>query len=308
MITYGHEKFIEEAINGVLMQECDFEIELILANDCSPDQTDEVINEIIKNHPKGNLIQYFKHKTNLGMMPNFIWALQQCKGEFVALCEGDDYWTDSKKLQKQIDFLKFNLDYVLCFHKAEVIKIVKNKKKEKRIFYNAYDKIDYTAIDVLNSWMIPTASMVFRNVITQYPAFLKEAAYGDIGLQVYLCEYGKIRFIDEIMSVYRINDGSITISTISDFNHFNRLIKQFKLMNLFFGAKYQKAIDRKIFLLNIEKTNSYKNKSIILQSYCLLKTLISNPLLVYKFNKNVVNSFKALGISLLTLLNIKKSE
>ena len=101
MITYGHEKFIREAIEGVLMQECDFEVELILANDCSPDQTDSVIQDIIKNHPKGCWIKYIRQENNIGMMPNFIFALKQCKGKYIALCEGDDYWTDPLKLQKQ---------------------------------------------------------------------------------------------------------------------------------------------------------------------------------------------------------------
>ena len=74
MITYGQEKYIREAIEGVLMQECDFEVELILSNDCSPDRTDEIIQDIIKNHPKGCWIKYFKHESNIGMMPNFIFV------------------------------------------------------------------------------------------------------------------------------------------------------------------------------------------------------------------------------------------
>ena len=94
MITYGHEKFIEKAINGVLMQECNFEIELILANDCSPDSTNEKVKHCIDSHPRGHWIKNTMHPKNLGMMPNFIWALQECNGKYIALCEGDDYWTD----------------------------------------------------------------------------------------------------------------------------------------------------------------------------------------------------------------------
>ena len=77
MITYGHENYIRQAIEGVLMQECDFDIELILANDCSPDQTHEVIQDILNTHPKANIINYFKHDKNIGMMPNFLFALQK---------------------------------------------------------------------------------------------------------------------------------------------------------------------------------------------------------------------------------------
>jgi glycosyltransferase involved in cell wall biosynthesis len=106
MITYKHEQFIAKAIEGVLMQKCDFEVELIIADDCSPDKTEEKVFQIIKNHPKNSWIKYTKHKTNKGMISNFNWALNQCKGKYIAMCEGDDYWTDPLKLQKQVDFLE----------------------------------------------------------------------------------------------------------------------------------------------------------------------------------------------------------
>ncbi len=308
MITYGHEKFIEEAINGVLMQECNFEIELIVANDCSQDNTNKIVKNIIETHPRGHWIKYVNHKENIGMMPNFIWALQQCKGEFIALCEGDDYWTDPLKLQTQVDFLEANEEYVLCFHEAEVIKNVKNKKQEKRKFYSAYNKIDYTANDVLTTWLIPTASMVFKNVIKEFPEFFKSAIHGDVALQVYLCEYGKMRLLNEVMCVYRINDGSITIKSINSIKKNNKLINQFTLMNSFFHGKYETEFNNKIFLLKLENANYYKNKSIFKQSYLFLKTISLNPLLAYQFNKKVMGSFRSIGVTLLTILNIKKSS
>ncbi|HAT80174.1 MAG TPA: hypothetical protein DCS17_01820, partial [Flavobacterium sp.] len=119
MITYLHENFIEQAINGVLMQKGNFEIELIIANDNSPDETNIIVQNCIVNHPNGSWIKYTHHKTNLGMMPNFVWALQQCKGKYIAICEGDDFWTDSFKLQKQIDVLVNYPNLAGCFHNSE---------------------------------------------------------------------------------------------------------------------------------------------------------------------------------------------
>ena len=107
MITYGHENFIEQAIKGVLIQECNFDFELIIANDCSPDNTDIIIKDIIANDPRAGKIKYVRHNNNIGMMPNFIYALQSAKGKYIALCEGDDYWTLPSKLQKQVDFELF---------------------------------------------------------------------------------------------------------------------------------------------------------------------------------------------------------
>lgn len=122
MITYGHEKYIRQAIEGVLMQQGDFDLELVIANDCSPDNTDAVVQDVLSHHSNAHWIRYVRHEKNIGMMPNFIFALQQAKGKYIALCEGDDYWTDPCKLQKQVDFLEANPDYSICWTKYKVLK------------------------------------------------------------------------------------------------------------------------------------------------------------------------------------------
>ncbi len=205
MITYGHEKFIREAIEGVLMQECDFEVELILANDCSPDQTDKVIQEIIKNHPKGSWIKYFKHKSNIGMMPNFLFALRKCQGTYIALCEGDDYWKDPLKLQKQVGFLEVNPDYVLCFHPIQIL------KTDGSIVDDFITNVpeNYEAIETLARLgnYIHTPSVVFRNIISEFPFEFEHTPIGDYFLYMILAEHGKLKFLEEKMAVYRFGVG-----------------------------------------------------------------------------------------------------
>ena len=164
MITYVHEKYIHQAIEGVLIQECNFEIELIIANDSSPDKTDKVIEEILKSHPKASKIKYFKQKKNIGMMPNFIFALKQCSGKYVALCEGDDFWTDSLKLQKQVDFLENNLDYVVSYHDCSVVD--QNNSLKVPSFLGNY-KNDYNEKDLKIGAWLPTLTRCFRNVIKE---------------------------------------------------------------------------------------------------------------------------------------------
>ena len=105
MITYGHENYIRQAIEGILMQDCNFEIELIISNDCSPDKTDVIIQGILKDHPRRSWIKYFNQNKNLGIMPNLFFALKQCSGKYVAMCEGDDFWITKDKLQKQVNIL-----------------------------------------------------------------------------------------------------------------------------------------------------------------------------------------------------------
>lgn len=220
MITYSHEKYIREAIEGVLMQECDFVVELIIANDCSPDQTDTVIQNILENHPRASLIKYIKHEKNIGMMPNFIFALQQCKGEYIALCEGDDYWTDPLKLQKQIDFLEMNPDYVLSCHDTKVInaggELIKNSKLPIEW------QRDFTEYELLRGACIMPLTMCFRNVIG-FPEEFYNVKNGDTFLISLLGAYGKAKFEREIMSsAYREHLGGVW-SMIPDFN---RLLAQ----------------------------------------------------------------------------------
>ena len=138
MITYKHESYIAEAIEGVLKQECDFELELIIADDCSPDSTEQIVKEIINNHPNGHWIRYTKHQTNLGMINNFIWSVKQSNGKYLALCEGDDYWTDPLKLQKQAIAQKDSLLIVSLFavyitSTSRFFPIENNKTKMERI-------------------------------------------------------------------------------------------------------------------------------------------------------------------------------
>ena len=115
MITYNHENFIREAIDGVLMQKTDFPIELIIGEDCSTDGTRKIVMEYARKYP--DIIRPLLPDSNLGMMKNFIETMQAATGKYIALCEGDDYWTDPYKLQKQVDFLEANEEYSLCCHR-----------------------------------------------------------------------------------------------------------------------------------------------------------------------------------------------
>lgn len=209
MITYGHEKFIADAINGVLVQECDFEIELIIANDCSPDNTDLVIQNILKNHPRASWIKYFRHKKNLGAQPNGLFAVKKCQGEYIALCEGDDYWNDPLKLQKQVNFLEENPDYVMGYHDIYVVD-EKGTHVRDSIYYN-FNKIDYTKEQLINSPFLMPMTMCFRNVITEFPKEFLKVINGDVFLISMLGQYGKSKYQEDIIPAsYRIHSGGVS--------------------------------------------------------------------------------------------------
>lgn len=207
MITYGHENYIEEAINSVLKQECDFDVELIIVNDYSPDNTERIILEILKNHPNSSWIKYIKHKKNLGMMPNFIFALNQCKGKYIAICEGDDYWTDPLKLQKQVDFLNKNHDYVICGTRIKVnIKGTFSDDKTRHT-----ENMVYCLEDVLYKNPFSTCSVVFRNDIPDYEYFDKFYT-GDWPLYCYLMKKGKGCVLNFVTAVYNFHGHGVASS------------------------------------------------------------------------------------------------
>ncbi|PDS24630.1 glycosyltransferase family 2 protein [Flavobacterium branchiophilum] len=211
MITYGQEAFIAQAINSVLMQKCNFDFELIISNDCSPDNTDAIINEIIATHPHGHKIQYHHHQNNIGAIPNFIFSIEAAKGQYVAICEGDDYWTDPLKLQRQVDFLDQNPDYALCFHQGT--SYYQNSKKTEDFISNKNvlnDKV--TPIEIIKTGgnLCPTDAIVYRNYFEKFPKFFYETQSGDRALALLLMLKGKFKFINENMSVYRIHDGGIS--------------------------------------------------------------------------------------------------
>lgn len=184
MITYKHEAYIAQAIEGVLMQETNFEYDLIIADDCSPDKTEEIVKNIIATHLKGHIIKYFRHEKNIGMQANGVFAVQQCKGKYIALCEGDDYWIDPLKLQKQVDFLEENEDYSVCGTYCDVLR---DQIYEKRQFDK---KITFSFFDVIVKNPIPTLTVCFRgNVIKNLESFLNYTI-GDIPLLLALTENG----------------------------------------------------------------------------------------------------------------------
>lgn len=216
MITYGHENYIEQAISGVLMQQCDFDFELVLVNDASPDASDSIIRQIIETHSLGNRIKYIRHSENRGVIPNFIFALQQCTQNYVAICDGDDYWNDPLKLQKQFDFLEKNKNVILVHN--DVFTLTNGVIEENNSFKSwnlKTDDLDYRFC--IFSPLAFTCTSFFRNVIKPTDISKKIMA-GDWMLWVLLSLEGDTQFINEKNAVYRVGSGvSVNANWHNDF-------------------------------------------------------------------------------------------
>lgn len=206
MITYGHEKYIRKAIESILDQDCSFIVEIIVSNDASPDLSDDIINALIKENSSGHVIRYFRHDTNLGMMQNFLFALGQCRGKYIALLEGDDYWTDNQKLQKQVDALESNPDISMCFHKTYDL-LQSGKVVAPMSTFHAEQVQIFKLEDIAQGNFIHTPSVVFRSKFLPFPEKLSSAPIGDYLLWLHLASNGNILYLPDCMAHYREGVG-----------------------------------------------------------------------------------------------------
>lgn len=204
MITYNHEPYVRQAIESILQQKTTFKIELVIGEDCSTDSTRFICEEYALSHP--DVIKLLPSEKNLGITPNLIRTLLACSGDFIALCEGDDYWTDPLKLQKQVDFLEANPDYVACYHQVMVVDADGNKvQSSKNSFLH---NCDLTQEELIMGRVMSTLSLCYRNVITEFPEEFYKSPTGDNFLCSLLGNYGKAKFLKDIKpSAYRMHAG-----------------------------------------------------------------------------------------------------
>jgi len=240
MITYNHENYVRQAIESVLSQQADFAIELVISDDGSTDETGQVCRDFEKKNLQ--IVRYIKNDSNIGMMPNFIKALQLCKGKYIALCEGDDYWINDYKLKKCVQALDEHPEYTLCCH--ENYKLISGKISIDNIL-----KISapgrYTLEDYLLQPFFHTSSMVFRRVdlIPHIPDWYKNVFAGDNFLVAILGSQGDIYYLNECMSVYRVHAASIS-NKYGILNMKENYLKHMNLFNQMNNFKYDDIIKK----------------------------------------------------------------
>uniref|UniRef100_A0A832DJV2 Glycosyltransferase n=1 Tax=Ignavibacterium album TaxID=591197 RepID=A0A832DJV2_9BACT len=216
MITYNHEKYIAKAIDSVIMQKTKFDYEIVIGEDCSTDKTREIVLEYKAKYP--DKIKLLLQEKNVGMMQNFIDTLKACSGKYIALLEGDDYWIDPYKLQKQVDFLEANEEYGLVHSDCDFY------YQEKKIWlYKANKNLvnhlkEYTRQELFNyiidaDYKIRTATVLFRKSLLSH----SERDYvvfemGDTPLWLIFSQLTKFKYFNEVSAVYRIIPNSVSRS------------------------------------------------------------------------------------------------
>lgn len=274
IITYNQARYIGKAIESVLEQKTDFPFEILIGDDFSTDDTRAIILDYASRYP--DKIIPVLHKENLGRngMFNTIETYKLAKGQYIAAMDGDDYWTDPLKLQKQVDFLDSHTDYAVCYHNAL---ITYENGSPSELLNPADQKATSTIDDLIGEdeiWFMATSSVMFRNCIDQYPTWFTESMSGDIPRYVLLAKKGKIGYLPDVMSVYRKNHaGASYMDKYDDAPFLWNRINMYKSINKELDFKYDKVLKKNIaryYKLMLEATqykNSYFAKLPVATSY-----------------------------------------
>jgi len=206
MITYNHAPYIEQAIRSVMAQQGDFTLELIVSDDASTDGTPGIIARLAAEYPE--VMLPLRNGPNVGMMRNFIRALNACSGDYVALLEGDDYWCDDQKLQKQIAALETGPRFGACFHRTEW----HNDAGERIHVFPDFPVPQPLTLRhlLLMRNVMNTSSVVFRRgAHGELPAGFEDLDMGDYPLQVLIARAADIVYVPKVMSVYRVHSDGV---------------------------------------------------------------------------------------------------
>ncbi|MBQ1784370.1 MAG: glycosyltransferase [Gammaproteobacteria bacterium] len=202
MISYKHEKYIARAIESILSQELEFPIELVIGDDCSPDSTFEICSAYASRDSR---IKLLPSSRNLGVMKNFSRTLNACTGKYVAVCEGDDYWTDMRKLSKQVEFLDNNPEFGGAAHQSNVL----IHEKVARVFREGVPDAIRTD-HLLGGRLYHTASILFRRPAVELFVNSPLVLSCDRLLNFCVSFLGPIHFNKDIMCVYRLHGGGMS--------------------------------------------------------------------------------------------------
>jgi glycosyltransferase involved in cell wall biosynthesis len=264
--TYNHGQFIRQCLEGVMMQQTNFAFEVIVGEDCSTDNTRSIVKEFEQRYP--GIIKPIYHQKNVGAQRNayeFCWP--KLTGKYIAVCEGDDYWTDPCKLQKQVDFLEENHEFVMCFHETNTINANGHILREV-VAGHGKMVYEYDWRSVFHK-QIATLSVVFRNCLSPGNKDFVHATYGDKFLFTVLSRYGKLAELGFNGGNYRKHVGGVYSGrTLADkYRGFIETRKFMKRSSLF-NEEQKREIDRtmwrekkkfvKNLILHGEITNSIK--------------------------------------------------
>lgn len=252
--TYNQGRYIGQAIESIASQKTNFPFRVIVSDDCSKDNTRDVIKQYAAIYP--DIVFPVFHEKNKGALGNGYSLMCSLRAKYAATCDGDDFWTDPYKLQKQVDFLEANPDFAMVFTDVDVLDQLQSKEDIHRP-ENKYPKLTkdvFTVEDIILAEVniAPTATLLFRNIFPQpIPEFFLESLSADLFIQIMVCDKGKAKYFREKTAVYRQHEGGITKSVEGMLVGERGRELLFNNLNKYFNYKYDKYFKKR--LLGITK-------------------------------------------------------
>jgi len=221
-LTYNQVNYIKDTIEGFLMQKTDFTIEIIIHDDASTDGTTEIIMDYSTRHPDLIVpILQSKNQYSTGGKPFTKHLLPRLRGKYIAYCDGDDYWTDPMKLQKQFDFLENNEDYILCTHNHSTLHHERGEKIDKVKYDHSFS---YDLNFYLKNQVTPTLTSFFRNIFRDYSYLSKDNMFTDFFVFFELLKHGKGFFMADNMATYRVHKEGVCSGLSEEQSILNHII------------------------------------------------------------------------------------
>ena len=304
-ITYNQEAYIARAIEGFLNQTYIDYCEILIHDDASTDNTLRIVEKYNKQYP--DIIRVFPEQVNqysLGDHQMCQRLFQKAKGRYIALCEGDDYWSDSHKIERQMKFMENNADYAMCFHAASFYDC-RQKKEIRDIRFTKHSReVSIEEVISAGGTLIPTASLFFRReAVCQLPDFYYNCPVGDYPLQLYLAVTGRSYYMEQKMSVYcKYTQNSVSTQLAGTqekrITLYKQLIKMLQEFSDYTQCRYEGAVEKRIHAYRFEIAYMKKNFSVLLRK----------PYRKYLFEKSPWSILKGLASCIMpkTYCNIKK--
>ena len=291
--AYNHEKYIRDALEGFVMQKTNFRFEAIVHDDASTDGTAAIIREYAEKYP--DIIkpiyetenQYLKYDGSFQRIMN-----EACKGKYIAMCECDDYWMDPYKLQKQVDFMESHTDYMMCFTRA---KVIYETDFNTKFHFDKTEDREYTGNELINTWIVPTASIVYRKEIINYKIKGEQRVIsGDIKLYLNASAMGKVRGMSDYTTVYRVHESGISRNPKFFLKRLEKYPDQYICILENYPNIDKKIVKKYIYNYSIElfksrKKNKDKIKDLMkLFKYCPIRTI---RWVYFLFKMRIINSY-----------------
>ena len=256
VVTYNQEQYIRQCLESIVMQKVNFDYEVIIGEDCSSDSTPQICDEYAAKYPQ---IQIYHHPKNAGLLKNWEFVMNKCKGKYIALIEGDDYWIDPYKLQRQVDWLDAHPEYTLTFTRAAIqYENGATVGEEKELPY--LEEREYSVEEICRDFKVLSSSTVIRNVL-QPVYYSDQLLYADTYTFIELCKKGKAYCFGVPTVKYRVHGKNLSYNANFDFYvqeynqcvYFNKIYPELRSI-------YKPGLERTLgqLLFNKERSLRYR--------------------------------------------------